>query len=282
MTLGHEAVGRIVAVGDGVSAGRLGERVVLEPNIPCGTCEFCRRGRGVICPEKQVLGINANGAYADYVAIAASHAWTVPEELDWRDALLIEPLAVAVHALAVSGLVPGDEAIVLGCGPEGLLLTALLAAANIRVTAFDLNPVRVVVARELGAAGHVMTPDVGRQFADDLHRSGRPQTIFECSGSVAGTQWCVDAAPRGGAVVMVGLAERPVALQPLRYVREGISLVGSLIYDHPTDFRRAVNLVTGGLRLGHLIDQTFPLERIQEGLEAAAAGRLIKGGVALS
>lgn len=279
LTLGHEALGRVVAVGPGVPASRLGERVVIEPNIPCGACDWCRAGRGNICPHKQVVGINCPGAFAQYLCVPAAFAWPLPPDLPWQDALIIEPLAVNVRALRASGLAPGDQAVVVGCGPDGLVLAALLLAARIDVLALDLEPARVEAARRLGAEAYVMEPAAAEAVAARLRAPGGPQVIFECTGSAAGAAWSVEVAPRGGRVVWVGLAVEGVPIPPLRYVREGIELVGTLIYDHPADFRRAIRLVAGGLRLGHLIDQVFPLAELAQAMDLAAQRRLIKAAV---
>ncbi|MBM3470488.1 MAG: zinc-binding dehydrogenase [Armatimonadetes bacterium] len=277
MILGHEAIGRIAAVGDGVSADLVGRRAVVEPNIPCTTCPICRRGHGNVCPNKRVLGVNEDGVFAEYASIPASHAWVAPDAIPDPDLVLTEPLAVAVHALAASGLVPGDRAVVLGCGAIGLLLAHLLSAARISVTALDLDPRRVEVARGLGAAeAVVMSQEAGREIAARMRDTGEPATVFECSGAAAGAAWCIRAVPRRGRILMLGLGADEVAFSPLHFVREGIELVGSLIYDHPDDFRRALSLVEGGLRAGHLVEAEFPLEEAAAGLQAAAESRFVK------
>lgn len=226
------------------------------------------------------MGVNAEGAFAEYVALPARHAWPVPETVPYSDAILVEPLAVAVHALSVSGLMPGDTAVVLGCGTIGLMLTMLLAAARIPTTALCKHRRRQEAARRLGA-NEALLMDAGA--AEDvrirLAQSTDAAVVFECSGSAVGAGWCLKAVPRGGRVVMVGMGAEDVALQPLRFVREGISLVGSMIYDHPDDFRRALDLVVGGLRAGHLVEQEFPLEETRAGLEAASSGQAIKAVV---
>lgn len=279
---GHEAIGRIAAVGDAVPAHREGQRVVLEPNIPCTTCPLCRRGRGNICPNKRVLGVMEDGVFADYIAVPSSHAWAAPENIPDRDLVLAEPLAVAVHAMGVSGVVPGDRALVMGCGAIGLLLTQLLSATRISVTALDLDDGKVEAARRLGAAeAMTMDRDVGEALTARIREAGTPSVVFECSGSTGGASWCLQSVPRGGRVVLVGLASGEVSFSPLRLVREGIEVVASMIYDHPDDFRRALSLMAGGLRAGHLVEQEEPLESAQRALEIAAEGRKIKVGIRL-
>lgn len=283
MILGHEAIGRVTEVGEGVSEGMVGRRVAVEPNIACTTCRMCRRGHGNVCPNKRVLGVNEDGVLAEYVSVPASHAWVASDEVPDRDLVLVEPLAVAVHAFAVSGLVPGDRALVLGCGAIGLLLTQLLSVARISVTALDLEPRRVEAARQMGAAeAMVVGRESGETIAARTREGGEPSTLFECSGAAAGAAWCIRAVPRGGRVMLLGLTAEEVPFSPLRIVREGISLVGSLIYDHPDDFRRTLNLVEGGLRAGHLVEGEFPLEEAEAGIVASAESRVVKAVIRIT
>jgi len=268
--MGHEGLGWIEAVGSGVGAGRVGQRVVVEPNVACGGCAWCRRGRGAICPNKRSLGVNAPGAFADYTVLPATHAWSVPDALPWRDAVLIEPLAVAVHAVAVSRLIPGDAALVLGCGTIGLVLTRLLATMRVGVYAIDLDERRVDAARRAGAHDTAVMPrEAAAVLAQQVYAEAAWPVVFECSGTASGAAWCLEAVPRGGTVVLLGLAAEPVSLQPLRVVREGIAITGSIIYDHPDDFRRAISLVAGSLRIGDLVESEFPMDEVEAALRAA-------------
>lgn len=273
--MGHEGLGRIEAVGTEVDAARVGQRVVVEPNVACGECAWCRRGRGAICPRKRSLGVNVPGAFAEYVALPATHAWAVPDALSWQDAVLIEPLAVAVHAVGVSRLLPGDAALVLGCGTIGLVLTRLLATLRIGVYAIDLDPRRVEAARRAGAHRTAVMPAEASALARRVCADGEWPVIFECSGTASGAAWCLEAVPHGGAVVLLGLAAEPVPMQPLRVVREGVTIAGSIIYDHPDDFRRAIALVRDGLRLGDLVEGEYPMEEVEAAL--LAAGGVLAG-----
>lgn len=270
LILGHEAIGRIESVGPGVGPERVGERVVVEPNIACGFCVWCRRGRGAICPHKRSLGVNMDGALAEYVALPATHAWVVPDRLRWQDAVLIEPFAVAVHAHSVSSVAPGDRAVVLGCGTIGLLLTHLLSSMHIDVLAIDLDARRLDAARRAGADEVlIMKPDAASGIAERVRESAGCSVVFECSGSAPGAEWCFAAVPRGGTVVMIGLATEAARVQPLRVVREGVTITGSLTYDHPDDFRRAIRLVQAGMRVGDVVEQEFSIDDVEKALVAA-------------
>ncbi len=114
--LGHELVGQIAAVGDQNERFRIGQRVVVEPNYPCGSCPLCLSGRGNICPNKQSMGVTVAGCFADYVTAPAKFVWPLPDCISDSDAACIEPLTVSLHALLQSGTTIGDTVAVLGCG----------------------------------------------------------------------------------------------------------------------------------------------------------------------
>jgi len=106
--LAHELVGRIAAVADGVTNLGVWQRVVAEPNYPCGACQFCRAGRDSICPNKKSMGVTRPGCFADCVAAPAEFVWPLPESISNTDAATIEPLTVSLHALLRSGAKMGD------------------------------------------------------------------------------------------------------------------------------------------------------------------------------
>jgi hypothetical protein len=119
MILGHEITGRIVATGTNVQAQRRGERVVVEPNILCGTCKLCTRGLGRICIRKETIGLTRWGVLADYVAVPDHFTWSIPETFTLRDAVTIEPTTVATHALSRAQVEPGATIAIVGCWGSG-------------------------------------------------------------------------------------------------------------------------------------------------------------------
>jgi L-iditol 2-dehydrogenase len=144
MVLGHEITGRIVVVGTDVQPQRLGERVVIEPNIPCGRCTLCTRGLGRICTHKHSLGLTRWGGLADYVTVPEGFAWSIPERLSLGDAATIEPTAVAVHALSHAHIEAGATIAIVGCGGVGLLLAMVAIAQGYRVVAIEPNTALLV------------------------------------------------------------------------------------------------------------------------------------------
>jgi threonine dehydrogenase-like Zn-dependent dehydrogenase len=272
--VGHEAIGRVVDAGG--SGLKPGTRVVIEPNFPCGQCPTCQAGHGNVCPRKRSLGVNMPGAFADLVAVPSEFVFPLPSTMVPRDAVGLEPLAVAVHALGVGQVQAGDRVVIVGCGSEGLLLTQVAASSGARVLAIDVRESQLTVARRVGAAQTLAV-----QAGEDLERLGAqiarewaPRVVFECAGAAPATMLALHAATNGSIVVLVGLADTAVPLVPLQFVRRGLRLLSSLIYDHPTDFARAIALVQeGGARPGALVTHVLPLEEAPTGLQLVAGGQ---------
>jgi threonine dehydrogenase-like Zn-dependent dehydrogenase len=227
LIMGHEAIGRIVDVGT---------PVVIEPNIPCCSCGVCRAGHGNVCPNKRSLGMNSPGVFAEYVAVPAEFAHALPAEISPEDAVGIEPLAVALHAVQTARVSEGQEVAVIGCGAEGLLLVQVLVASGAHVTAADIREDRLEVARQLGAKRGIL---VDEDSAEGLCAP----VVFEVAGARSALELALRSVAPAGRVIALGLGTAPVQLQPFDFVRRGISLIGSLIYDHPADFHDAIQLV---------------------------------------
>ena len=257
--IGHEGWGYIDAVGEGVQRV-IGERVVVDPNAPCGKCIYCERGQATVCPNKRTIGLNAPGCFAEYVLIPADFAHTLPEAVSDTDAVTIEPTAVAFNALKHASLQAGDTIYVLGLGAIGMLITHLAIQRGIIVYVGELNSVLLDKAVSMGAR-------TGEWQLEDI------RVAFECTGSAAATtQLCADA-PRGSQIVLLGLSEKPASFTPLDLVRRGISIKGSLIYDHPVDFQAVIQqIVSGDIRPGQIISKYIPLSEVQAGLETATQG----------
>ena len=270
--LGHELVGRVVAAANGVTKFAIGARVIVEPNYTCGSCHFCLSGRGCICPNKKSMGVTAPGCFADYVAAPAEYVWQLPDNISDLDAATIEPLAVSVHALVKSGARAGDTVAVVGCGGIGLLLIHAAVAEGVRVLAHGRSSNKLDRARQLGAVAVPNDADV-----TELWREQGVSSVFETAGSTATVELAIGAAPRGSTVLLLGLSSSPASFVPLRLVRESVRIEPSLIYDHPSDFARTIELVANGaLHPSCIVTSTFPFEEIGRALEVANGGPVSK------
>ena len=265
--LGHELVGRIAAIGYDVEKFKLGQRVIVEPNYPCGECALCRSGRGNICAKKESMGVTVAGCFADYVAAPAKFVWPLPESISDSDAASIEPLTVSLHALLQSGTTIGDTVAVLGCGVIGLLLIHAAVRHGVNVLAYDKTESKLQLAARLGAVACS-----GKDFKDFWQKEN-VSTVFECAGASAAVELAVSSAPRGARVMLLGLSSSSASFVPLRLVREGIRVEGSIIYDHPSDFARSIVLVEKRvLQPSCIVSDTFQFDSIANAMQLASAG----------
>jgi L-iditol 2-dehydrogenase len=265
--LGHEVVGYVTDLGNNVNKFSIGQRVIVEPNYNCGVCTFCRSGRANICPNKKSIGINIPGCFSEQFVAPAEFVWSVPETISDEDAVTIEPLAVSLHALWQSGARFGDTVAVMGCGATGLLLIQAAIAQGIRVLAHDKLAGKLQLARNLGAQVYH-----NREIPKLWHDEG-VTTVFECAGVTSTVELAIDAVPRGGQVILLGLSSSQVSFVPLKFVHKGLRVSGSMIYDHPADFARTITLVGNKvLSPKTIISHTFPFREIKQALLLASTG----------
>ncbi len=280
LVIGHEGIGYIDQVGEGVSAQRLGERVVIEPNYPCGQCDYCWQGRGNICPNKRIIGVLETGCFAEYAVVPARFAWQVPTPIRDDDAVVIEPTAVALHTLYSSPARPGDTVAVVGLGAIGLLVTHLAHRMGYTVFAYDRIPAKVALAVSLGAIP--ISADSTTDQIANLWKEAQVHTVFECAGVAAAFTMAVEAAPRGAYVVVAGLSDKPSNLTEFSITRQGITIITSIIYQHPVDFRRTIQLIESGfLQPSRIISMKQPFAKLATAIEIACLGEQTKMILAL-
>ncbi|MCP9755465.1 L-iditol 2-dehydrogenase [Lacihabitans sp. CCS-44] len=273
--IGHEGLGYIDKIGEGVEGRILGERVAIEPNIPCRKCRQCQSGRGNICVNKRVIGLNESGCFAEYICLPQEFCWFIPNSISDNDAVTIEPMAVAYHSLFSSKAIPGDTIAVLGLGAIGLLLAHLALKLGYKVFVNELNAEKLKIAVESGAIAVVSTGTLEQQTAEvaKIWLENDVIAIFECAGSPFTATLATGAAPRGSEIVLVGLSEKDASFKPLKIAREEISIVPSIIYDHPFDFKRVIQLIeTKVINPGFIVSKNTSLDKIEEGLNLAAEG----------
>ena len=181
---GHEFAGEVVEITDGVEGWKVGDRVVSLPYFSCQQCDRCRRGDGILCMQIRGIGLGpVGGAYADLVRVQPENSFIVPQHVSYREAALVEPLAVGLHGVRRSRLANGEACVILGAGPIGI--AALLWARDLgaRTVVSDPSPGRRAMAEKLGATA-VVDPNaddpgfVAREIAGD-----EITTVFECVGA---------------------------------------------------------------------------------------------------
>lgn len=267
---GHELSGRVVATAD--PRLRPGDPVVAEPLISCGECWACTHGSPHVCRRLGLFGIDAPGGMAQFVALPADRLHVVPTGVDLRLAALIEPLAVAVHSVANSGLQPGETVAVFGAGPVGML-TALVArhAGAGDVIVSDPNEWRLDVARMLG---FTIVPRGSAPVGIVRERSGGEgaDVTFDTAGHPSAVADATEATRVLGTIVIVGVHKHPaeVDLRRLNFAEQRMQ--GVRVYTSD-DVRLAVSLVADdALGLGRLPVRVFALDQVDAAIEAARTG----------
>lgn len=265
--LGHEFSGDIVEVGEHVKGFRVGDRVCVEPLITCGECFFCKRGEYNRCFRLRVLGCQSDGAFTKYVAIDERWIHRL-NSLSYEEGAMVEPLAVAIHAVERGGVKMGDEVAVLGAGAIGLLtLQVAKAVGASKVIATDLVDWRLKVAEELGA-DVVLNPSRDDVVKEALSiTKGGVDVAFEAVGSQAVLQTALKIVKKGGVVAVIGVYEKPdVQLQIMDVVNKELTIKGTLVYCW--DYEKAIDLIKAGrVNVKRLITHILPLEEIKRGFE---------------
>jgi L-iditol 2-dehydrogenase len=271
MTLGHEIVGIVDALGEGVTGWRIGDRATIEPLLSCGRCELCVAGFDNRCREYGLIGLHRPGGFAERVVAPARRLYAVPPELDRRVAALAEPVAVCVHGLRLGRFDPSEPLLVLGAGSIGVLTVAvarLWGATDIAITARHAHQARV--ARDLGAAITLAPASI---------RGAAPITVsyplvVETVGGHADT--LLDAAAAvapGGRILVLGVFQDEVRLDPWPLLFKEASLTWSLCYTRPdgaADFEEAVKLLAAHPDVfGRVLTHQVPLAEIDRAFALA-------------
>ena len=266
--LGHEMSGRIRAVGDGVLNHYAGEPVTVMPLVWCGKCPACLAGHTHICHDLVFLGIDAPGSMQNTWTVPASCLVGLPDDLPLDHAALVEPVAVAIHDVKRAALQPGEQALVVGAGPIGLLIALVARRAEAQVLLVEPDGYRRSIAKQLGFPtvdpGAADPVDAVTQWTDGAGAA----VAFEVSGAAAGVDIAVNALATRGRLVQVAIHPTPREVNLHRFFWRELTLFGARLYDRG-DFEAAARLLAEGvIPAAKLISRTEPLERAAEAFTA--------------
>ena len=257
--MGHEAFGVIDETGSNVPAERLGQLVVIEPNIVCRSCDQCHRGRTSACVARQSVGMNRQGALAERLVVPSPFAWPI-ETSTAEDLACVEPTTVVMAALRRLTTPLPPAALVVGVGAQGLLMSVALLERGVAVHAFDVNPERIGFARGLGVQAATVD-EGGPRFDLVVDTVGSPSSVVvACRGVQV-----------GGTLLFLGLDDRPLPLTAQGIVRRQMVLQGSLTYDHPIDFEASVATVDRGFNPGRVISDEYTFDEAQRAFERSGS-----------
>ena len=284
LTVGHEFAGTVVEVGGSVEQVRVGDYVSAESHVTCGMCFQCRSGEPHMCPRTQILGVDRDGAFAEYVALPEKVIWQNDrEKMSPEIATLQEPFGNAVVA-ALSHDVSGQSIAVLGCGPIGLFSIGIARASGAsKVFAVDLNPFRLSLATTMGAdsvynASKDGQGDVVAGWIVEANEGFGVDIVLEMSGAASAVDAAFKGVRNGGRVTLFGIPSKPVTIDVAESMifknLTVLALNGRRIFD--TWFRTRWILESGLVDVRPLITREMGLEDIQEAMELLSSGQASK------
>src|SRR5829696_5948902 len=261
LVLGHESAGRVVELGEGATRHAVGDRVTLEPGVPCGRCRECRAGRYNLCADVVFFATPpVDGAFAEFVNIHEDFAFTLPDALSDEEGALMEPLSVGVWACRKAGVSAGDRVLITGAGPIGLLaLQCARAFGATEVTVSDVNPHRLEVARRTGATA---TATPGDDLGDDF------DALIECSGHPDALTAGIKALRPAGTAVLVGMGPEEEGTLPLSVI-QGREIWVTGTFRYANTYPAAIALAASGrVDLKAIMSRRFALDEAEAALRA--------------
>jgi L-idonate 5-dehydrogenase len=280
--LGHEFAGEIVAVGEGVDASRIGQRVAIDPSRPCGKCRLCRAGRYNLCPEMVYFGSASvvppsEGCFAEFVTAPAKNAWPIPADFDYSLGALLEPLSVAMHSVQRSGGVAGKSVLITGGGTIGqMILLCANACGASKVVVSDLRPFARDFAIGQGAAGAIDPADPNCAGHAKAYAEDGFEVVFEAAGVGAALNQGMQLAAKGATVVQVGTLPDGTAIPANLLLTRELSYVASWRFANVFD--RVIDLIQSGkIKPSSLITNIYPMDDLQAAIaEAGGGGNVVK------
>ena len=272
--IGHEFSARVAALGPGVNGPGVGTRVAVEPAIACGKCELCEEGHPNLCENILFCSTPPTpGALQEYMVHPAELCFPLPDRVSNDQGAMLEPLGIALHAVRLAKLRPGDTAAILGSGPVGLLTlqVALISGAR-AVWMTDLIPQRLAMAEKLGAKG-TFGADEGDPVAWVMDQTGGRgvDVAFEAAWAEETVAQAARVARRGGKLLMIGIPREDEALFPGHAVRrKGLTIkyVRRMKHTYP----RAIQMVADGLiDVDSIVTHCYPIERVAEAYDLVAS-----------
>lgn len=280
MVLGHEASGVVSKVGEGVSNLKVGDRVAIEPGVPCRTCKNCKIGRYNLCPDMKFCATPpVHGNLAKFYTHAADFCFKLPDSVSTEEGAFLEPLSVGVHACRRAGVSLGSRVLVCGAGPIGLvnLMTAKANGAS-EVCITDIDEKRLEMAKAVGADYTVLVKsrdgqEVARQIEEVMGQ--KPEITIECSGAPPSIQTAIYATESGGCVVLVGLGPADVTLPIVNASVREVDIRG--IFRYVNCYPTALAMIASGkVNVKPLITHRFKLQDSVKAFETVAKGEGIK------
>ncbi|MBI5118120.1 alcohol dehydrogenase catalytic domain-containing protein [Candidatus Poribacteria bacterium] len=273
--LGHEYVGEVIDAGNGVTHLKKGDRVVVNPNLACGFCAYCRKALPNMCENMTTLGIFIDGGFAEYNLAPCDALFAISKETPLEEAIFAEPLSCVLNGIRKLKPLPGESALVLGAGPIGLYFVSILRMAGLKeILVSEPNSKRARMARKMGATEVISRGDTQLEEIVRARTGVGADIVIDAVGALM--KEAVASARKGGRVLLFGMNSRAMAeIRQNDITRNEIEIIGSFIAN--ATFPATVSLLESGrLNLKSLVTHRFKLREIHKGVDAMRRGEAIK------
>ncbi|QJR81037.1 L-threonine 3-dehydrogenase [Alteromonas pelagimontana] len=273
MVVGHEYVGEVVGMGEEVRGFAVGDRVSGEGHITCGHCRNCRAGRRHLCRNTSGVGVNRQGAFAEYLVIPAFNAFKIPDNISDDLASIFDPFGNAVHTALSFDLV-GEDVLITGAGPIGIMAAAVARHVGARhVVITDINPYRLALAEKMGATRAVNVNDTKLESVmKELGMTEGFDVGLEMSGVPVAFRDMLDKMNNGGKIAMLGIPPSDVAIDWNKVIFKGLTIKGIYGREMFETWYKMASLLQSGLDLSPIITHRFAVDDFQKGFDTMGSG----------
>lgn len=274
MVVGHEYVGVVEAMGEGVRGFSTGDRVSGEGHITCGHCRNCRAGRRHLCRNTVGVGVNRPGAFAEYLVIPAENAFKLPDDISDDLAAIFDPFGNAVHTALAFDLV-GEDVLITGAGPIGIMAAAVARHVGARhVVITDVNEYRLDLAKKMGATRAV---DVSKESLKDVMKELGMKEGFdvglEMSGVPSAFAQMLETMNHGGKIAMLGIPPQSVAIDWNQVIFKGLTIKGIYGREMFETWYKMASLLQSGLDLSPILTHSMSVDDFQKGFDIMTSGQ---------
>ena len=274
MHVGHEYVGVVAGMGSEVQGFKIGQRVSGEGHITCGYCRNCRAGRRHLCRNTTGVGVNREGAFAEYLVIPAFNAFPIPDDVSDDLASIFDPFGNAVHT-ALSFTLVGEDVLITGAGPIGIMAVAIAKHVGARhVVITDVNDYRLDLAKKMGAtrAVNVAREDL-KAVMQELHMTEGFDVGLEMSGNPQAFRQMLETMNHGGKVALLGIPPSNTAIDWNLVIFKGLEIKGIYGREMFETWYKMVALIQSGLDISPIITHHFKVDEFEQGFAAMLSGQ---------
>lgn len=275
LILGHECSGVVTDVGSNVTRFKVGDRVAIEPGVPCGECEYCKSGKYNLCPDVEFLATPpVDGAFSQYISHPEGFLFHIPEALSYEEATLNEPFSVGVQACKRANVQPGSTVVIMGMGPVGLMaVVAAKAFGATKIIVSDLEKIRLDEALKLGATHAINIKEDVATRINEITKGKGVNYAFETAGNPIALQNALAALNNGGTLAIVGLPQQEnIELNIPFIANHEINIVGIFRYANTYDMGLEM-LASTSADLNMMFTDAYDLNEAKEAMEQARTNK---------